>query len=312
MYQSIDDPQEELDALERGDKRMVIWVFAALCLGLVFAIVYWTSPGPPVQTPKDDILRAEQITYRKAISETSAPMRRARLQDFMTTYSESRYISAVEAQLDVINNHESQNWMQITDIVFAAKSTREEKLAALESFEAQWGGALLGGRESEIQELRAEILETPEAPKMPSRKLKDLKSPIPKTIPDTLLAGGPRPVAPPPIIRPVEPEPEPEKVVELEVIAPKVRRPAKPRYPRKAMRRKIEATVTLSLNIDEKGKVAMTELIEVKTERYEKDFIKAAERAAMRTRFHPKTVGGKPQAATGVLRRYRFDPNAGG
>lgn len=308
MYQSIDDPQEELDALERGDKRVVIWLLAGLCLVLVFGIVYWTSAGSTVDTPDDSLIRAEQLTYRKAISETAAPMRRARLQDFITTYPESRYIRSVEAQLDVINSNESRKWIEVTDVVFSPKSSRNDKLAALDDFEAQWGGSLLGGRDTEIQELRAEIMETADTLKTPSRKMTDLKSPIPETIPDTSLAGGPRPTAPPPIIRPVEPEPTPTKVVELNIVQPKVRRQSTPRYPRKAMKRRIGGVVTLKLNIDAKGKVAMTELVGAQAERYEKDFIKAAERAAMRTRFHPKTVDGEPQAAVGILKTYRFTP----
>ena len=312
MYQSIDDPQEELDALERGDKRAFIWILAALCFVLVFAIVYVTSPGPAETPPQDDANRAEQVTYRKAISEISAPMRRARLQDFITTYPESRYIQSVEAQLDVIDIHESKKWTEVIDIVFAPKISHEEKLAALDSFAAKWGGSLLGGRDDEIRSLRQDILQIKDKPTEPSRKLKDLKSPIPQNVPDVMLAGGPRPVAPPPppITRPAPPEPQPEKVVELEIVQPKVRRNATPRYPRKAMRRRINAIVTLKLNIDEKGKVAMTELVSVKAERYQKDFIKAAERAAMRTRFHPKTVDGKPRAAVGIVKRYRFE--AGG
>ena len=308
MYQSIDDPQDELDALERGDKRMVIWLLAALCLALIFAIVYWTSPGPPAESPDNANLRAEQVTYRKAISEIDAPMRRARLQDFITTYPESGYMRAVEAQLDVINQHEAAKWNEVTHFIFDPKTPREDKLTTLDNFEAQWGGSLLGGRDSEIRELRKEVLQTEDLPKAPSRKLKDLKSPIPKNLPDTMLAGGPRPVAPPRVItRPAEPEPAPEKVVELDVVPPKVRRNVTPRYPRKAMRRKVEGIVTLKLNIDEKGKVAMTELVTVEAKRYEKDFVKAAERAAMRTRFHPKTVGGTPQAAIGIVKRYRFE-----
>jgi len=72
------------------------------------------------------------------------------------------------------------------------------------------------------------------------------------------------------------------------------------------MRRGVEGIVVLKLNIDAKGKVAMTELVGVEAPKYSKDFVKAAERAAMRTRFHPKTVGGKPQPATGIVKRYRF------
>jgi len=309
VYQSIDDPQEDLDALERGDKRLLIWLITALCLAMVFAVVYWTSPGPPASKPLDDNQRAEQATYRKAISEIAAPMRRARLQDFMTTYPQSRYLNSVEAQLDVINEHEAGKWTEVTDFIFAPKTSRTEKLAALDIFEAEWGGSLLGGRDDEIRDLRDEILEIEDVLKAPSRKLTDLKSPIPNTVPDTMLAGGPRPVAPPPtIVLPPKPTPEPVRVAELDIIHPKIRRSVTPRYPRKAMRKKVKAVVTLKLNIDEKGKVAMTELVDVQASRYEKSFIKAAERAAMRTRFHPKTVGGVPQASTGVIKRYRFEP----
>jgi len=309
VYQSIDDPQDELDALERGDKRLLIWFFTALCLVLVFAIVYWTSPGPAANKPLNDNLLAEQATYHKAISEIAAPMRRARLQDFTMTYPQSHYMNSVEAQLDVINAHEAKEWTEVTDRIFAPDTLRAEKLATLDSFEAEWGGSLLGGRDDEIRDLRNEILQTEDVLKTPSRKLTDLKSPIPKTVPDSMLAGGPRPVAPQPtIVQPTEPTPEPRRVVELDVVQPKIRRSVTPRYPRKAMRRKIDAIVTLKLNIDEKGKVAMTELVDVQASRYEKSFIKAAERAAMRTRFHPKTVGGVPQAATGVVKRYRFEP----
>ena len=309
MYQSIDDPQEELDALERGDKRVLIWVFTALCLGLVFAIVYWTSPGPPANRPLDDNLRAEQTTYRKAISEIAAPMRRARLQDFSTTYPESRYMPSVEAQLDVINAHEAEKWTQLTDIIFAPRTSRADKLAALDRFESRWGGALLGGREEEIRDLRNEILQIKNTPQTPSRKLTDLKSPIPKTVPDNKLAGGPRPAALPPIIAPPPPPaPAPTRIVELDIVQPRIKRSVTPRYPRKAIRRNINATVTLKLNIDEKGRVALAELVDVQASRYQKSFVKAAERAAMRTRFHPKTVDGVPRAATGIIKRYRFEP----
>lgn len=309
MYQSIDDPQDEADALKRDDKSIVVWLFAAICLALVFAIVYWTSPAPKKRVATNDNLRAEQATYRKAISEITPPMRRARLQDFMMTYPESQRMRSVEAQLDIINAHEAEIWTQVTDVVFSSKIAREEKLIALDNFEAEWGGALLGGRDAEIRDLRKQILAIDEADKTPSRKLTDLSSPIPDTVPDNLLAGGPRPVAPPPeIVEPAPPPPEPERVVELEIVQPKIRRSVTPRYPRKAMRRNVKAVVTLKLNIDEKGRVAMTELVEVQADRYGKSFVKAAERAAMRTRFHPKTINGVPSAASGVVKRYRFEP----
>ncbi|WP_026941403.1 TonB family protein [Hellea balneolensis] len=310
MYQSIDDPQDELDALERGDKRMVIWAVAVTCLALIGALIYWTNSGPETKTEDDSFLRAEQTTYRRAVSELAAPMRRARLQDFLTTYPESHYKRAVEAQLDVINLHETQRWQEVNDIVFAPRISQDEKITALDNFEAKWGGALLGGRDDDISALRKDLMQMEDSANIPSRKLKDLKSPIPVTVPDTQLAGGPRPAAPPPITRPAPQPPKTITTVKRNIVPPSARRNVKPRYPRKAMRRKVDALVVLKLNIDEKGRVAMTELVEVQAERYEKDFIRAAERAAMRTRFNPQTVDGKPQAAVGVVRRYRFDPGA--
>ncbi|MGB6230931.1 MAG: TonB family protein, partial [Litorimonas sp.] len=74
-----------------------------------------------------------------------------------------------------------------------------------------------------------------------------------------------------------------------------------------ALRRGVEASVILSLNIDADGRVAMTEVLSVQADRYADDFVKAAERAALRTRFQPKTVGGRPVPASGVRKRYRFE-----
>jgi len=305
VYQSIDDPQDDLDALERSDKHVYIWGLAVFCIALIAAIIYLTTLDKPTVPQTDNLLRAEQVTYRKAISEQAAPMRRARLQDFLTTYPNSYYLPVVQAQLDVINIQEAAQWKDVNNIVFAPKTTREEKLAALDNFEAKWGGALLGGRDDEIRALREDISAINDLIKTPSRKMKDLKSPIPETVPDTMLAGGPRPVAPPVIIRPIPPPP-PEPVVELDITQPTIRRNVTPRYPRKAMRREVEALVILKLNIDERGRVAMTELVDVKAERYQKDFVKAAERAAMKTRFNPKLLNGRPTATSGIVKRYRF------
>jgi len=306
VYQSIDDPQDEL-ATREPKRNKLIWLAAMLGLIAVVTIVYWTSPGVSVPQNNDDFLKAELATYRKAISETQAPMRRARLQDFLTTYPNSERTPAVEAQLDVIRTYEASEWIDLTDIVYNAKKTHTEKITALDTYVTKWGGALLGSRTEDIQSIRETLTKTSEQPISPNRKLKDQKSPIPKDVPDNILAGGPRPVAPPPpvFIPPVPIDPAP-KVAALEIIPPKVRRNVNPRYPRKAMRADVEAIVTLKLNIDDSGKVAMTELVRVEAKKYGKSFVKAAERAALRTRFHPKTVGGKAQPAVGVIKRYRF------
>ncbi len=308
MYQSIDDPLDEATLRESVRKPVLIWLVVILGLAAIFALVYFYSPRQADVPQVNKVLLAEQATYRKAVAETAAPMRRARLQDFLTTYPESGYTPVIEAQLDVINAREEQSWRGVSEVIFAGKLSRDEKLAALESFEQKWGASLLGGRGDEITRVRAEIMQTIETPSLPDRKLKQGPSPIPKNVPDTELVGGPGQTTPlqPTIIEPSEPIDEPLKVVELDIVPPRIRRNVTPRYPRKAMRRKVEAIVTLKLNINAKGKVAMTELVDIEADRYQKDFIKAAERAALRTRFHPKTIGGKPTEAVGVVKRYRF------
>jgi len=60
------------------------------------------------------------------------------------------------------------------------------------------------------------------------------------------------------------------------------------------------------MNIDEKGKVDSVDIVDVQAERYQKDFSRAAERAAKRTRFNPKTINGKAVPAKDVRKRYIF------
>lgn len=304
VYQSIDDQQDEQD-VSKPSRNGLIWVAATLGLCTVIAIVYLTSPGVSVPQEPDDFTKAELATYRKAISETRAPMRRARLQDFLTTYPHSERTPAVQAQLDVITNFEATQWIKVTNIIYDPKLATADKLTALENYETKWGGALLGGRQDEIKTIRESLTDTFEEEKLPNRKLKNQKSPIPDSVPDKTLAGGPKAAPPSPVFIPPTPI-EPVVTTAANIVPPKVRRSVNPRYPRKAMRRKIEAVVTLKLNIDASGKVAMTELVNVQASKYEKSFIKAAERAALRTRFHPKTVNGKPTPAVGVMKRYRF------
>lgn len=304
MYQSIDDPQDEQDV--RTPKRnKLIWTLAMLGLCAVMAIVYLTSPGISVPQEPDNFKKAELATYRKAISETKAPMRRARLQDFLTTYPKSDRIRAVQAQLDVIKSFEAAQWISVSNIIYNPKHDTHDKLTALDNYASQWGGALIGGRQDEIRTVRESLTDGLQSENLPNRKLKDQKSPIPHDVPDNTLAGGPK--APPPVYIPPVPIEEPApKIVNVKIIPPSVKRSINPRYPRKAMRGKVEALVTLKLNIDERGRVAMTELVDVQAQKYAKSFVKAAERAALRTRFHPKTVNGKPEPAAGVVKRYRF------
>ena len=67
--------------------------------------------------------------------------------------------------------------------------------------------------------------------------------------------------------------------------------------------------MVVTMDINEKGKVEAVDTVSVQAERYEKEFRRASERAAKRTRFHPKTINGKAVPAKGVRKRYIFKVN---
>ena len=162
---------------------------------------------------------------------------------------------------------------------------------------------MLGGRGEDIARMRENLSRTLD--ELPDRDL-----PIdPDDIPDAdNMAGGsgalPGRAQPHGVLQPQSPFPETEDII----VAPKVRRNAKPRYPRRALNAEAEALIVLRLFIDERGRVQETELVMSEADRYENDFIRAAERAARRTRYEPMTVNGVPVApADGIIKRFKFE-----
>jgi len=310
MYQTIDDPEDEIAAPRAGFTILPFLIGAALA-GLVFFIVWLMSPGQATTAGRTIDSPASRAAYLKALAEPNAAFRRARLLDYQRAYPDTDRTKAIEDQLDVINAVEQTDWEIVTRRVYDERATLDDKRGALAYYESQWSGRLLGGRGEELETLRRVISESAEAEPLPDRSLDTVKSPIPTTIPSDRLAGAPpRMAATFPIPERVRPDPEPVVQAPTEVVVqPKIRRNVTPRYPRAAQRRNIGAVVTLTMNIDEKGRVAMTEIINVEAERYEKEFSRAAKRAAMRTRFHPKTVDGEAVSAIGVRKRYIFRSN---
>lgn len=303
MYQSVDDLEEldNEDAQERAETRAAVWkLFIAVAIILVLVAVFAPSlRGSEDDTP--DPMRAERASYHMALSEGSIALRRARLKDFATTYPQSDRLPAVTAQLSVLDIYEARSWAKVMDASYDPTLSRIEKLSAIEIYETEWSQAYLGGRETELTALRQAIEMQVE---LPDRSLKEGPSVIPSTVPSNVMAGGPRPVitAPP---RPVITAPPPPVVV-APPFEPVVTRNITPRYPASAQRAGIEALVVLSLSIDDRGRVEMIDVVSVDAERYENDFVNAAERAARRTRYEPRRVGGQAQPISGVIKRYRF------
>lgn len=306
MYQTVDDPEETgPDAQNaRAASRRVIWLGILLALAALAGFILWSQSRATAGGASESTAKAEQASYRMALSEPKADLRRARLHDFEITYSESRLLPAVRAQLAVLDAHETKAWAELTDVMFDPAATRIDKRAAVQRYENKWGASYLGGRDAEIKALREEIEAEPQP--VPSRALDVSKSPIPKTVPDTVMVGGPRtaPTPPPAPKRPfVAPPPPPKNV---RITPPQIRKNVKPRYPRSAERRGVTAVIDLSLSIDADGDVEMSQVIRADAARYKKQFIKAAQRAARKTKYTPKRVDGVAVPVSGVPKRYIF------
>lgn len=307
MYQSIDDDPDDLDGEGLGFRLPVL--LALLAVAAVFAFVYVNSPGEPSQ--RGEPLQPEptaRAAYLRAIGETDPALRRARLTDFVNTNPEDPRAPAAQSQLHVLNAEEARAWQATVDAAYDNALDETAKRDAVERFKTGWG-RYLGGRDTEVAELLAYIEGAAPAEPPPDRSLPERPSSIPQNVPADSLAGAPATRGPAPIIiRPSLPRPsEPQPPRVAEVVPPRIRRNVTPRYPRKAQRRGVSGIVTLSLDINRRGRVDAVELVGVEAERYADDFVKAAERAALRTRFFPKTVGGETVDALGVRKRYRFE-----
>lgn len=305
MYQTVDDPhavEAEANDERAARRKALVWVIAAAILILIGAALY--SHYQQGRTPETDIAsRAERASYRTALAEGEIDLRRARLRDFETTYPQSEFLPAARAQLSVMDAYETRAWAALYDVMYDPSAQRLDKLAAIDLYEALWGSTYLGGRDSDINTLRQQLETVEEA--APDRELKPGKSSIPASIPDGVMAGGPRRITAPPPVRIVRPAPAPAARSAV-IVPPVIRKNVKPRYPRKARRKGLGARVVLSLSIDDKGEVRLAEVISVQAERYAKDFVKASERAAMRTRYIPQIVDGKAVPVSGIKKIYLF------
>ena len=311
MYQSIDNETEEgapeaEEAPPRAAWTRHWWLgVVALSVITVFSVTQFGGAGDGASTQADPIGPEPEAraAYLKALSEPSPALRRARLTDFLMQYPDNPRRSAAQAQLDILDGAADKDWQATLTLAYDPRIDLDTRRAAVEAYQQEWG-RYLGARDEEIAKLREDVEALPTGENRPDRTLP--RDPDQYAgIPDDWLAGG--------LFgerirfRPLDRTPASPGYNDGPVVAPRVIRNETPRYPRQALRRGEEAIVTLSLTIDERGRVSETELIEVVADRYEDDFIEAAERAAMRTRFDPQTIGGVPVEASGIRKRYRFE-----
>ena len=305
MYQSVDDLDDDIDfeAEDTKERRALIWKLFALAL-IIFGLIAIFVKNPEPKDITDTAIKAESASYHTAISEMDAPLRRARLRDFATTYPESTRLPALYAQLHVLETYEGQAWTKVMDASYNPQLSRAEKLLTIQTYEEVWKSSYLGGRESDLKTVKKAL---EDETVLPDRKLKIGPSPISNSTPDHVMAGGPRNIFTSPVVTPPPPPLSPPQTEQMEYKA-EITRSVTPRYPGRAQRRGIEAIVELSLSIDDRGRVRLTEVVDIDVDdrRYERSFLRAAERAALRTRYKPYIVNGVAQPISGVRKRYRF------
>lgn len=311
MYQSIDSENLETEtntapeALS-GAKR---WLWPAIITGLAICVIVagivYVLHQPRGQVdpigPDPSIRQA----YLKALGETDPALRRARLTDYLNQYPESARVDAVNAQLAILDGAADRDWQATLTLAYDPRFDLESRRAAVEAYQRKWG-RYLGARDAEIEKLREDVETLPTLDNRPDRTLPRDPEAY-RGIPDDRLAGGRFGSEPRVIFRSSREMRNFPVPVTGDVIGPTVRREVTPRYPSRAERRGVEAMVTLSLTVDRRGRVSLVEVVDVEADRYERDFVRAAERAALRAQFDPRTVDGEPVEASNIIKRYRFE-----
>lgn len=314
MYQNIDDidgDNAETGATTPAPNKARSWLFLIVILGfgLMLAAAIWKH----TQKPEVFIHPSQQAdaieAFRDIQSEPRSAIRRARLIDYVASHEKSPVINAAKQQLEVMDSYESRDWSTLSNIMFVEQATQADKLFELNRYVDNWGEGLIGSRDAEISAFRDTLntdIETPEI----DRRHKPEGSPIPDNIDGSQMAGGQRarPVLPryPTVRRTVPVAPQPRRTVEIEPL--RVRRARTPDYPRKAFSRRVPAIVEVSFNVDTKGRVVRVQTVRLEARRYERDFERAAIRAARGTRYYPRTEDGVATPVVDVRKTYIFDP----
>ncbi|MEE9271882.1 MAG: energy transducer TonB [Robiginitomaculum sp.] len=297
-----EDNIEIKDGADQHPKQYkIIWLWLLL-LAIVFAyaVLIIKNPKAVRNTPALSQETARSA-YQLILEETRTGIRLARLEDYLVQFPKTVNIAASRAQRDALKTNEEAAWSKLTGIYYDLDVDETDKSLALKSYIKNWSQL---SREEQLTTL------TQNAPTQdnPDRRLvKESTRFSTKRPGDKALAGGlgshtqkrsNRIITHAPI-RPVS---------QIFIVNAKIKYSRKPKYPRKAQRRRISGTVALAFTVGKDGHVSDIRVVFVQAAKYKSQFIKAARRAALRSRFHPKTIGGKPVPTYSYTRTYRFTP----
>ena len=240
--------------------------------------------------------------YLDILGEPHTGLRLVRLNDYVVNLAPNGNTKSAAVQRDALSLHEQMAWSRLTSVFYDLQISEAEKAYAFAVYKDIWGQ---WSRQDDIPKLLERTSSLSDTLPGVSAHMQyapnKRKSKFSNDTEGTVLAGATATITiqpPTPIARP--------NTRAYKVREPRIKYAKRPRYPRRARRKGIEAVVTLSLDIDERGNVARTRIISIDADRYKDNFVRAARRAAMRSKFHPKTVGGRPIASSGYLRKYTF------
>ncbi len=288
---------------------------------MVFVMGFWWIVARQGQNPT---LLNHKITARQnyldILGEPHTGLRLARLKDFIAHTPLNTDTTRARTGRDALDINEQNAWARLTDMLYDIDKTQDEKKRAVAHYKANWGvwnrqavlpkllaATGLGKAQTMVFTAPQNAVET-DGQILANYNPRNRSSKYTKGSAEAVLAGDA-------FTRVVYPYPA-TLAANIQTLEAKHTRPVRikfakrPRYPRRAFRRGISGQITLALDINERGHVVRTTVISAQAPRYKDKFIRAARRAAMASKFHPKTEAGQAVATSRYLRKYSF--TAGG
>jgi len=274
---------------------VVLFGFVFVCIGIVMFAVRYDAENLSFkpETPRQ--------AYLRIIGEPHTGLRLARLHDFTENYALNDDTIRARTARDVLSGHEQRDWANLTQTLYSLRSTDQQNTKALTAYKSVWG---VWNRQADLpallQATGVVIISSSDMHYAPNSR----RSKFAAGKEGNKLAGDIQNTDPQ--LNTIDSRDSLEIASNYDVQKARMRLAKRPKYPGKARRKGIEAVVVLSLFIDERGNVARTETVSVDAAKYRNSFVRASKRAAMASKFHPKTIGGKPVATSNYLRQYAF------
>ncbi len=305
---------KEQENLLPNNRYKVFFLLPSLIIaaGLLLAVSFRT----PQAIPANQKITARQ-TYLDILGEPHTGLRLARLKDFIAHTPPNADTHRAKTGRDTLDVYEQNDWAHLTDFLYDIGKTPEHKNRAIADYKANWG---VWNRQAELPKLRnatglaetqptkytsGQMTDSVDGQNLPNYSPSSRNSQYAKGRAEDVLAGETfTNITVTNSTVPNHNIPQPLATAQNRPV--RVKFAKRPRYPRTAFRKGISGQITLALDINERGHVVRTTVISAKAPRYKDKFIRAARRAAMASKFHPKTEAGRAVATSRYVRKYKF------